>query len=116
MPDSGNRATKVGEKVLELQRRLPSARIVYCSATGAPAPSSVLSFPSRTSYELHLLSLYGSGPGMRKLSPSDIAGALTSRAILTVSVLAYSQHDFFSAKEHAILLGRGVVVDERSNI
>ncbi len=35
VPDSGSRATKVGEKVLELQRRLPLARVVYCSATGA---------------------------------------------------------------------------------
>lgn len=35
MPDSGGRATKVGEKVVELQRLLPNARVVYCSATGA---------------------------------------------------------------------------------
>lgn len=34
VPDGGGKATKVGEKVLELQRKLPSARIVYCSATG----------------------------------------------------------------------------------
>ena len=38
VPDGGGKATKVGEKVLELQRKLPSARIVYCSATGAYMP------------------------------------------------------------------------------
>jgi P-loop containing NTP hydrolase pore-1 len=35
VPDSGGRATKVGEKVVELQRLLPNARVVYCSATGS---------------------------------------------------------------------------------
>ena len=35
VPDGGGKATKVGEKVLDLQRQMPSARIVYCSATGA---------------------------------------------------------------------------------
>jgi P-loop containing NTP hydrolase pore-1 len=35
VPDSGGRATKVGEKVVELQRLLHNARVVYCSATGA---------------------------------------------------------------------------------
>ena len=34
VPDAGGRPTKVGEKVLLLQRMLPNARVVYCSATG----------------------------------------------------------------------------------
>ena len=34
MPESGGKPTKVGEKVLQLQRMLPLARVVYCSATG----------------------------------------------------------------------------------
>lgn len=34
VPDSGGKASKIGEKVLEIQRRLPQARVVYCSATG----------------------------------------------------------------------------------
>lgn len=38
VPDTGGRATKVGEKVVELQRLLPNARVVYCSATGALLP------------------------------------------------------------------------------
>lgn len=35
VPDAGGKPTKVGKKCLELQHRLPLARIVYCSATGA---------------------------------------------------------------------------------
>jgi P-loop containing NTP hydrolase pore-1 len=38
VPDTGGRATKVGEKVVELQRLLPNARVVYCSATGVLLP------------------------------------------------------------------------------
>ena len=34
VPESGGKPTKVGEKVLQLQRMLPLARVVYCSATG----------------------------------------------------------------------------------
>lgn len=34
VPDAGGKPTKVGEKVLLLQRMLPNARVVYCSATG----------------------------------------------------------------------------------
>ena len=39
VPESGGKPTKVGEKVLQLQRLLPLARVVYCSATGEPALS-----------------------------------------------------------------------------
>ena len=34
MPESGAKPTKVGRLVLELQQKLPGARVVYCSATG----------------------------------------------------------------------------------
>ena len=34
VPESGARPTKVGRLVLELQQKLPGARVVYCSATG----------------------------------------------------------------------------------
>lgn len=34
VPESGAKPTKVGRMVLELQQRLPHARVVYCSATG----------------------------------------------------------------------------------
>ena len=35
VPDAGGKPTKVGKQVLELQKKLPNARVVYCSATGA---------------------------------------------------------------------------------
>jgi len=34
-PSAGTRSTKTGRVVLELQQALPTARIVYASATGA---------------------------------------------------------------------------------
>ena len=34
VPEAGSKPTKVGAKVMELQQRLPKARVVYCSATG----------------------------------------------------------------------------------
>ena len=41
--ESGGKPTKVGEKVLQLQRMLPLARVVYCSATG----ETLISFTKR---------------------------------------------------------------------
>ena len=35
VPEAGSKPTKVGAKVMDLQQRLPKARVVYCSATGA---------------------------------------------------------------------------------
>lgn len=37
VPDTGGKPTKIGEKVLQLQQMLPNARVIYCSATGAPS-------------------------------------------------------------------------------
>ncbi len=49
VPESGGKPTKVGEKVLQLQRMLPLARVVYCSATGAPSsPCHAGTSPDRT--------------------------------------------------------------------
>lgn len=33
--------THAGAAVLELQKQLPNARVLYCSATGASAPSNM---------------------------------------------------------------------------
>ncbi|XP_024532194.1 protein FORGETTER 1 [Selaginella moellendorffii] len=41
IPDSGTHATRTGEAVVEIQKRLPEARIVYCSATGASEPRNL---------------------------------------------------------------------------
>ena len=56
VPESGGKPTKVGEKVLQLQRMLPLARVVYCSATGETLISfSQRAFTSKTPrYGLHI--------------------------------------------------------------
>ncbi|XP_057949637.1 protein FORGETTER 1 [Malania oleifera] len=35
VPEAGGQPTRTGEVVLEIQARLPEARVIYCSATGA---------------------------------------------------------------------------------
>lgn len=41
VPEAGGQATRTGEGVLEIQTRLPGARVVYCSATGASEPRNM---------------------------------------------------------------------------
>lgn len=41
IPEAGGQATRTGEVVLEIQERLPQARVVYCSATGASEPRNM---------------------------------------------------------------------------
>ncbi|GER33848.1 RING/FYVE/PHD zinc finger superfamily protein [Striga asiatica] len=41
VPESGGQPTKTGEAVLDIQARLPEARIMYCSATGASEPRNM---------------------------------------------------------------------------
>lgn len=41
IPEAGGQATRTGEAVLEIQARLPEARVVYCSATGASEPRNM---------------------------------------------------------------------------
>ena len=38
---AAKKSTQVGKAVQELQRRLPKARVVYCSATGASEPANM---------------------------------------------------------------------------
>lgn len=45
VPESGSKPTKVGRMVLELQQRLPQARVVYCSATGQHALELAMNIP-----------------------------------------------------------------------
>jgi len=40
---SGGKSTKTGQMVVELQRALPKARVVYASATGATGKSGLAS-------------------------------------------------------------------------
>ncbi|KAI3945077.1 hypothetical protein MKW98_009881 [Papaver atlanticum] len=41
IPEAGSQPTRTGEAVLELQDKLPGARVVYCSATGASEPRNM---------------------------------------------------------------------------
>ncbi|KAI3456640.1 hypothetical protein Pfo_013303 [Paulownia fortunei] len=41
VPEAGGQPTKTGEAVLDIQARLPEARIMYCSATGASEPRNM---------------------------------------------------------------------------
>lgn len=41
VPEAGSQPTRTGEAVLDLQARLPEARVVYCSATGASEPRNM---------------------------------------------------------------------------
>ncbi|KAK4285614.1 hypothetical protein QN277_002290 [Acacia crassicarpa] len=41
IPESGSQPTRTGEAVVDIQDRLPEARIVYCSATGASEPRNM---------------------------------------------------------------------------
>lgn len=41
VPEAGGQPTKTGEAVLEIQARLPEARVIYCSATGASEPRNL---------------------------------------------------------------------------
>ncbi|KAG8043407.1 hypothetical protein GUJ93_ZPchr0458g22878, partial [Zizania palustris] len=41
IPDAGSLPTRTGKTVLEIQEKLPEARVVYCSATGASEPRNL---------------------------------------------------------------------------
>ncbi|KAK4484955.1 hypothetical protein RD792_007560 [Penstemon davidsonii] len=65
VPEAGGQGTKTGEAVLDIQARLPQARVIYCSATGASEPrnmgymSKYLFVPLEASYgEMHRFQAY----------------------------------------------------------
>ncbi|CAN0901876.1 Protein FORGETTER 1 [Linum grandiflorum] len=41
VPEAGSQPTRTGEAVLDIQSKLPEARVVYCSATGASEPRNL---------------------------------------------------------------------------
>ncbi|CAN1263030.1 Protein FORGETTER 1 [Linum perenne] len=41
VPEAGSQPTRTGEAVLDIQSRLPEARVIYCSATGASEPRNL---------------------------------------------------------------------------
>jgi len=65
---------QVGQAVLGLQRALPGARVVYCSATGASEPRN-LGYMER-------LGLWG--PGIPSFTNFQVSGLSCSSAVCTV--------------------------------
>ncbi|KAL5731294.1 udp-glycosyltransferase [Ranunculus cassubicifolius] len=41
IPEAGSQPTRTGKAVVEIQERLPEARVIYCSATGASEPRNL---------------------------------------------------------------------------
>lgn len=75
-PVGSSKPTKTGQTVLELQNRLPNARIVYASATGASEPKN-MAYMTR-------LGLWGPGTPFPEFN--DFIQAVEKRYSITVSV------------------------------
>lgn len=78
IPEAGGQATRTGEAVLEIQARLPEARVVYCSATGASEPRNM-------GYMVRL-GLWGSGTCFPKFH--DFLGALDKGGVGALELVA----------------------------
>lgn len=77
-----SKPTKTGQTVLELQNRLPNARIVYASATGASEPKN-MAYMTR-------LGLWGAGTPFPEFN--DFIQAVEKRYIKTViSIMDYGK-------------------------
>lgn len=78
IPEAGSYPTRTGKAVVELQEKLPEARVVYCSATGASEPRN-LGYMVR-------LGLWGAGtcfPDFR-----DFLGALDKGGVGALELVA----------------------------
>ncbi|XP_008791000.1 protein FORGETTER 1 isoform X1 [Phoenix dactylifera] len=78
IPEAGGQATRTGEAVLEIQARLPEARVVYCSATGASEPRNM-------GYMVRL-GLWGAGTCFLKFH--DFLGALDKGGVGALELVA----------------------------
>ncbi|KAL1537165.1 udp-glycosyltransferase [Salvia divinorum] len=78
VPEAGGQPTKTGEAVLDIQARLPEARVIYCSATGASEPRN-LGYMVR-------LGLWGSGTSF--LSFRDFLGAMDKGGVGALELVA----------------------------
>ncbi|XP_020269430.1 protein FORGETTER 1 [Asparagus officinalis] len=78
IPEAGSQPTRTGEAVLDLQARLPEARVVYCSATGASEPRN-MGYMAR-------LGLWGSGTCFPKFH--DFLGALDKGGVGALELVA----------------------------
>ncbi|KAK4336681.1 hypothetical protein RND71_044107 [Anisodus tanguticus] len=73
-----NKSTKTGLKVLELQNKLPKARIVYASATGATEPKNM-------AYMVRL-GLWGKGTSFKEFS--DFISTVEKRGVGAMELVA----------------------------
>ncbi|KAL8195817.1 hypothetical protein R6Q57_025570 [Mikania cordata] len=78
VPEAGGQPTRTGEAVLELQARLPEARVVYCSATGASEPRN-LGYMVR-------LGLWGAGTSFKDFR--EFLGALDKGGVGALELVA----------------------------
>lgn len=78
VPEAGGQPTRTGEAVLEIQARLPEARVIYCSATGASEPRN-LGYMVR-------LGLWGSGTSFENFR--DFLGALDKGGVGALELVA----------------------------
>ncbi|EFX68487.1 hypothetical protein DAPPUDRAFT_114517 [Daphnia pulex] len=77
-PTGSTQPTKTGLRVLELQKKLPNARVIYASATGA-------SEPRHMAYMVRL-GLWGKGTPFKKLI--DFIEAIEKRGLAALEILA----------------------------
>ncbi|CAO2826033.1 unnamed protein product [Amaranthus hypochondriacus] len=78
VPEAGGQPTRTGEAVLELQDKLPDARVVYCSATGASEPRNM-------GYMVRL-GLWGDGTSFMNFK--DFLGALEKGGVGALELVA----------------------------
>ncbi|PHU04117.1 Protein strawberry notch [Capsicum chinense] len=78
VPEAGGQPTRTGEAVLEIQARLPQARVVYCSATGASEPRNM-------AYMVRL-GLWGAGTSF--LNFRDFLGAMEKGGVGALELVA----------------------------
>merc|ERR1719319_678465 len=77
-PSGAGKPTKTGQTVLELQNKLPKARVVYASATGA-------SEPKHMAYMVRL-GIWGPGSPFRDFS--EFLGAVEKRGVGAMEIVA----------------------------
>ncbi|KAJ7378733.1 Protein strawberry notch 1 [Desmophyllum pertusum] len=78
VPSGSSKPTKTGLTVLALQSKLPKARVVYCSATGASEPKN-MAYMSR-------LGIWGPGTPFREFS--DFIQAVERRGVGAMEIVA----------------------------
>lgn len=78
VPTGSSKPTKTGLAVLELQNKLPKARVVYCSATGASEPKN-MAYMSR-------LGIWGPGTPFKEFI--DFIQAVEKRGVGAMEIVA----------------------------